>query len=106
MRNAERDVAVAMIQQERQRQIGAECYSIAHDDEHTEGQLADAAACYAAGKDLVADNREYNLDVAIWPWEESAEHAIAGKSRLRQLVIAGALILAEIERRLRAGEKV
>lgn len=103
MENPERDVAVALLQQERRRQIGAEGYSPEHDDQHDEGQLAMAASCYAVGLDVVVDDGDR---IEVWPWEGNVEDAIEGKSRLRQLIIAGALILAEIERRLRAGEQV
>ena len=69
---------------ERRRQISAECWTPEHDDAHRNGELAQAAACYADGE--FSD---------IWPWDESWWKPT---TRRRNLVKAGALILAEIER--------
>lgn len=87
---------------ERQRQITVEKWSTPHDDEHTRGELATAAGCYA----LWASNR---LDMEpeskgdrgsrwipkLWPW--SAKWWKPNKPR-RDLIRAAALIVAEIER--------
>jgi len=76
---------------ERQRQVEAEGWTIEHDDQHRNGELATAAACYAEPKGL------YNF---AWPWDREWWKP---KDRRRDLVRAGALILAEIERLDRAG---
>jgi len=94
--------ALEMVRKERQRQAESEGYTPEHDDLHDEGQLAAAAAGYAAGVDLVYDG---DASGPVWPFEGNVEDAVEGKSRLRQLIIAGALVVAEIERRLRAGER-
>lgn len=83
---------------ERERQKGAEAWSTEHDDGHIRGELAAAAACYAAP----ARERD-TAATLLWPatWDRSwwkpgrsDDHA----DRRRDLVKAGALILAEIER--------
>lgn len=93
--------AYQLILQERDRQI-AKGYTREHDDEHGSGEIALAAACFAAGEDLVTDGA---IEAGVWPWKGQAFDALEGKSRLEQLVIAGALIVAEIERLQRAGAK-
>lgn len=77
---------------ERQRQINAEGWTPEHDDAHTDGALAKAAACYAAN---AGDQRIPKT----WPWQ--ARFWKPGATR-RMLVKSGALILAEIERLDRA----
>lgn len=91
---------------ERQRQIGAEGWTPGHDDhEHFDGQLARAAAGYAmhaSGRmDLTRafvrgeKPTEATYVPRGWPWEASAWKP---KDPRKDLVRAGALILAEIER--------
>lgn len=75
---------------ERQRQISAEGWSPEHDDEHVEGQIADAAACYA----LFATDQRRPVP-AHWPWSDNWWKQ---RGQRRDLVRAGALIIAEIER--------
>jgi len=86
---------------ERRRQISGEQWSPEHDDFHEEGELADAAACYAAGSipmaQVAPDSDRY---VSLCPWDQSWWKPSGG--RRRNLVKAGALILAEIERLDRA----
>lgn len=68
-----------------------------HDDEHVNGEIARAAAVYALPDGI---RRWF---IGLWPWDLSwlkEKH-----DRRRQLVIAGALIIAEIERFDRAKEK-
>lgn len=92
--------ALDMIAAERQRQQTEEGFTPEHDDEHQNGEIAEAAACYAAGTAVF-----YETDLPLWPWNPNAadgERIIQQKPRLRQLVIAGALIVAEIERLQRA----
>ncbi len=97
------DSAAALdILTERERQKSQEGWTVAHDDEHTDGSLALAAACYAHGKphfrmpsNKPRDENFLNTHANIWPW-----HLLwwKPKDRRRDLVRAGALILAEIER--------
>lgn len=90
--NAARDVLA-----ERRRQIEKEGWTSEHDDEHAEG-LACAAACYAAGSRRLMIEGDM-ADIEVWPWDESWWKPT---NRRRDLVKAGALILAEIERLDRA----
>ncbi len=87
------------IHEERHRQIIKEGWTLAHDDEHGNGELGRAAAAYAlqnAAKsysDGVSERLMIAANVA-WPFEGQPKlHAPR-----RALVIAGAFILAEIER--------
>jgi hypothetical protein len=82
--------AIADIAAERQRQIETEGWTPEHDDEHGKGELADAAACYAHGE-LIRDE----ADGFLWPWDEDWWKP---SDRRRELIKAGALIVAEIER--------
>ena len=98
---------------ERRRQISEEGWTVQHDDQHVAGEMADAAACYAAvliEMRVVPDEsgREFH-DVPVgWPRSWSFRWW-KPKNRRRDLVRAGALIIAEIERLDRArsakGEK-
>jgi len=81
---------------ERERQKSAEGWTPEHDDEHDDGSLAQAAACYL----LNAQSIPFSCgNSTIWPW---AREWWKPKDRRRDLVRAGALILAEIERLDRA----
>lgn len=81
---------------ERQRQISAEGWNPEHDDEHDDGSLCMAAVCYAEG------DHDDDLLPANWPW---ARKWWKPRDRRRNLVKAGALILAEIERLDRVAQK-
>lgn len=85
---AERDAAAEDVIAERRRQINAEGWTPEHDDQHVDGQMAKAAGFYAAPR-----------HPAFWPWAWSW---FKPTTRRRDLVKAGALILAEIERLDRA----
>ena len=92
--------AISLIAAERQRQITAEGWSPEHDDEHGNGELAWAAASYverAARTDEAREN--WPNPEASWPWDKSWWKP---GDRTRELVKAGALIVAEIERLQRA----
>jgi hypothetical protein len=80
---------------ERRRQIEVEGWHADHDDDaHEFGQLAIAASCYAVAS--VQDERTRRLTIpSAWPW---AAEWWKPKDPRRDLVRAGALILAEIER--------
>lgn len=77
---------------ERQRQQSVEGWMPEHDDEHCNGELAMAAVCYINETGTV--NRNGGKPWG-WPWDASWWKP---KTRRRNLVKAGALILAEIER--------
>lgn len=99
---------------ERQRQIESEGWSHKHDDRHDDGEMARAAGIYAviAGSDQT-DYRNatggYSLNDTLrslmayyWPWDRSW---FKPTDRRRDLVKAGALIVAEIERLDRAAAR-
>lgn len=97
------DAAMSRILTERVRQVEEKGYTQDHDDGHSDGAMAMAAACYAAGSE-VHTRLPYGVMnfEPLWPWEDSG--AIARKSRKEQLAIAGALIVAELERLMRDEE--
>lgn len=85
---------IELIAEERQRQITAEGWTAAHDDDHDSCELAKAAAWYA----LPSNWREHIAKrgiIPLWPWTEDAK---PGPDRVRELTKAGALIAAEIDR--------
>jgi hypothetical protein len=90
---------------ERLRQVEAEGWTPKHDDTHRRGELAMAAACYAVGdqirgKDAIEETATVKAARwRYWPW---ADEWWKPADRRRNLVKAGALILAEIERLDRA----
>lgn len=88
---------------ERHRQIESERYTDEHDDEHINDELALAACCYASPTNLYQkinkDNGEIHF-VDPWPFD-SCEDNRGDKSRITLLVMAGALIAAEIDRLVR-----
>ena len=89
--------AAADVLAERRRQIEAEGWTPDHDDRHSAGAMADAAACYAMfrGTDAALPEGYYEL----WPWDREWWKP---SGRRRNLVKAAALLLAEIERLDRA----
>jgi hypothetical protein len=89
-----------MIAAERQAQL-AMGYDAKHDDGHSSGELAAVAACFALGSTEIRSGEETGEPRNLWPAEWSPE-ILAENTRMRQLVVAGALIAAEIERLQRA----
>lgn len=112
---------IELIAEERQRQIDREGYDCAHDNEHTEGQLVRAAICYATERKFYlekrdSEHRERETIVQLpdkegnmkphqvlppiygeWPW--GLEYwKPTPNDRVKELVKAGALIAAEIDR--------
>jgi hypothetical protein len=83
-----------LIRLERERQISEEGHDAEHDDQLKDGALARAGAAYA----LV----DYNHLAAQGLWPFSFEW-FNPKNQLRNLVRAGALIAAEIDRLQRKG---
>lgn len=109
---------VERIAEERARQVAQEGYSAQHDDDHGDGAIAAAAACYAAPFRIYAlDEHAAGLHFGDpWPWSSDYDkrpyrgnvpdpESATPEQRLRLLVKAGALIAAEIDRLLRAGVK-
>ncbi|PWE54369.1 hypothetical protein DEM27_19840 [Metarhizobium album] len=100
--------ALADIAAERRRQIETEGWSTARDDEHTNGELALAAGSYcesAARSKLLARKPGGAFAVPkLWPLSWSRDWW-KPKSPRQDLVRAGALIIAEIERLDRAAAR-
>lgn len=104
-----------LIVAERECQMSKEGWDAQHDDEHTEGELALAAVCYASPTPLLIKEK-HGRGIGFvdpWPWFDTIEVTRYGDglttqvpawdkrkkhSKLRKLVIAGALIAAEIDR--------
>ena len=84
------ETGIELIAKERQRQIDQEGWTPAHDDEHEFDELALAAAAYA----LPASHK--NSEPYLWPWDY--KYYKSPNDRVRELVKAGALIAAEIDR--------
>ncbi|MBD8654160.1 hypothetical protein IFT68_00785 [Oxalobacteraceae sp. CFBP 13730] len=82
---------------ERQRQVKVEGWTPARDDEHADGQMAGAAACYAV-RDITHWARS-EITKTLWPW---ASEWWKPRTKRENLIRAGALVLAEIERLDRA----
>ena len=96
--------AIKDIATERQRQIEGEGWTPEHDDEHGKGEMAYAAACYAIGDHRIIgrDGNGNSLgEASVWPWHRSWWKPA---DKRRNLVKAGALIVAESERLDRAGQ--
>jgi hypothetical protein len=108
---------IEMIALERARQIESEGYTAAHDDAHSGGELAMAACAYASPLDIDGDESMWTLAVIdqegvtepVYPFGNCPQSLfpvgrayIGATARIRQLVIAGALIVAEIDRLKRA----
>ena len=86
-----------LIAEERQRQMDVEGWTPEHDDEHRQEQLANAASSYIDAAALIAHGFKDYIRVPFgWPWEESWWKP--SKDPVRNLVKAGALIAAEIDR--------
>jgi hypothetical protein len=78
---------------ERRRQVTDEGFTVEADDKYIGGELAAAAACYAL-HDMCGGFFGRWIP-SIWPWKPEW---LKPTTRRRNLVKAGALILAEIER--------
>lgn len=114
-----------LIAAERLRQVQAEGWTPAHDDQHDDDSLLLAAICYASPVPLYVcdiDSRATVRFVDPWPdswdsqWDKRSEYGNADETdsgiadpesytpeqQLDLLVKAGALIAAEIDRRKRA----
>jgi hypothetical protein len=101
---------VELIEQERLRQIAFEGYTKDHDAQHESGELTFAAVCYATPF-VLYEKKEYansiqfekasidwNLDL---PYDGNVlkdNRSLGNIYRIKQLVKAGALIAAEIDR--------
>lgn len=99
---------LAAIGAERARQITREGFSIEHDDAHRHGELLHAAAAYAINVGIAQKYREKRMDAdefdaciretpvpRFWPLADSWWKP---KGARHDLIVAAALLVAEIER--------
>lgn len=90
-----------LIVQERSRQIEIEGYDLDDDvRRQPEGELAIAAWCYLGGVVGVQFPDDSDNPPPDWPWDLKRHWKPTPGDPIRQLVKAGALIAAEIDRRL------
>lgn len=98
------DSGVAMIANERARQIAKEQFTPEHDDQHNEGQLLSAAVCYVDMADTQIDGYGPLEGVPFdWPWDRTWWKP--SPDPIRNLTKAAALIASEIDRLQRAANK-
>lgn len=81
-----------LITLERQRQIDEEGWTPEHDDTHTHGDLAGAAALYLQYHEAMP----FAPPPPSWPWSDETWKLDADP--IKNLVKAGALVAAEIDR--------
>ncbi len=88
---------VELIAQERARQIAEEGWTPEHDDNHSDGEMALAGAAYACSAAAQSNPNQgsYDEPPEMWPW---GIRWWKPKDPIRDLVRAGALIAAEIDR--------
>ena len=96
-----RGSGAALIATERDRQVKIEGWTPGHDDEHVRCELVQAAIAYARdarGQVLEEELQDYDFDEfpREWPWE--TKRWKPSEDPIRNLVKAGALIAAEIDR--------
>lgn len=92
---------IELIAAERERQITAEGWTAAHDDEHSEAELVVASNQYSsyAAVQVRGKGKAQAPPCFLpknWPWEREAWKP--SDDPIRNLVKAGALIAAEIDR--------
>jgi len=90
---------VELIAKERKRQIDVEGFSAEHDDELINDELSNAAACYALSPEYLAMNVDDggSLLHTVFPFNMEWYKQTMG-DRKRDLVKAGALVAAELDR--------
>jgi hypothetical protein len=97
---------IQLIAAERQRQIEDEKFTAARDDKYTDNELAKAAESYlvtVTSPDEEGDENGKTRPAWDWPWDKNWWKP--SEDPIRNLVKAGALIAAEIDRLQRAEAK-
>lgn len=89
---------------ERRRQMMVEGWTAKHDDEHGDGAMAVAAACYALASEPAMQLAKVDF-TELWKWTGWAQRWWKPKDKRRNLIRAAALLLAEIERMDRAAAR-
>ena len=99
----------ALVIHERNRQVTEEGFHSEHDQQYINDELIKAAVCYASVPVVRAEGGITEAEIVkevpegLWPW--MAEWWKPGTD-MECLIKAGALIIAEIDRRLANGEQV
>lgn len=89
------EYVIMEIARERERQMSVEGWTAEHDDKHARGDMAKAAACYALNAGRAPEYKDNEFIRSYWPWDWKWWKP---RSSRRDLIKAGALIVAEIER--------
>lgn len=98
---------IELIAEERQRQVNVEGWTAEHDAKNVNDEMARAAAVYALPWPLrnhrlsIDGGMPYHWPIYTWAaeWFKPAKkNSLKGPDRIRELVKAGALIAAEIDR--------
>ena len=92
---------VELIERERQRQMAVEKWTPEHDDEHVRGELLDAGLSYVLSA-INVGHPAMLTPPSEWPWDEVSWKPSGDV--VCDLVKAGALIAAEIDRLQRRAE--
>jgi len=95
MTERENMTGIELIAAERQRQIEVEGWTPEHDDKHDSGSLVAAAVTYALEATFDGPAVKGTWFKRFWCFED---HWFKPKGKIRDLVRAGALIAAEIDR--------
>lgn len=100
------ETGIQLISKERDRQLFVHGFNAAHDDKHTDGELAKAAESYLNAvtcPDEEGDEKGKPRPSWDWPWDKDWWRP--SQDDVQNLVKAGALIAAEIDRRQRLREE-
>lgn len=89
--------AIELVKEERERQIKEEGFGPEHDDKWVNGELANAASCYAMTDDAINGLKRLSGVPMHWPFDNSWWKR-SPDDRIRDLVKSAALAIAEIER--------
>lgn len=92
---------LVLIVEERMRQIEVEGWTAEHDATHQNGEMAMAAAIYAWPESYMATGAPRCAIITkreLWPWNEKWYKRNQQENKIADLVKAGALIAAEIDR--------
>lgn len=97
-----------LIAEERARQINSENWTASHDDGHKRMEMSQAAVAYASAAVLLVLDASSVADISTsrpmdWPW--ARKWWKPSNEPIRNLVKAGALIAAEIDRLQRASNE-
>lgn len=88
---------IELIKSERTRQIEVEWWTLEHDKGWDKGLLGRAASCYETAMD------ENAIQPPNWPWDKEWWKP---KSRVKNLVRAGALYLAQSDKSKHGNDKI